>query len=248
MSDTYIAILAAGKGTRMKSDIPKVLHRINGKPLVNYVLDTISSIENKGIKLIVGHRAEDVKKETSGYQLDYVLQQEQLGTGHALMMLGPGLKDMSGKLIVLCGDVPFTSLSTIKNLLEHHLHQKARATVLTVELPDAATYGRIIRDDQGYLKKIVEAKDATPDELNINEINSGIYVFDIPLLFDVLEKINTNNAQREYYLTDVIEILNNQQQKVAAYAIDNEYEVAGINTLEDLKKMENYYLTSLAAQ
>jgi len=248
MSDLYITILAAGKGTRMKSDLPKVLHKICGKPLVNYVLDTVSDIQHKSIQLIVGHMADLVKKETENYPVDYVMQNEQLGTGHALMMLEPVLANKSGSLIVLCGDVPFTSKRTIEDLVTYHNKIEAEATVLTVELSDAGSYGRIVRDSEGNLEKIVEAKDASFEILEIKEINSGIYVFNIPLLFDTLKKINTKNAQKEYYLTDVIEILKNDKKKVSAFAIDNKFEVSGINTLEDLQEMENYYEASLAGQ
>jgi len=246
--DLYIAILAAGKGTRMKSDIPKVLHKICGKPLVNYVLDTVSGIRHESIQLIVGHMADLVRENTSQYQVDYVLQAEQLGTGHALMMLEPSLAEKNGNLIVLCGDVPFTSKETIENLLNYHQRLNAEATVLTVELSDAGSYGRIVRDGEGNLEKIVEAKDAPPEILEIKEINSGIYVFNIPLLFDVLKRINTKNAQKEYYLTDVIEILKKDKKRVSAFAINNEIEVSGINTIDDLQEMENYYESSLAGQ
>lgn len=242
MTDLYVAILAAGKGTRMNSDIPKVLHRINDKPLINFVLDTVNQLATCEVNLIVGHLADLVKEATSDYQVNYVLQAQQLGTGHALMMLSPKLQQKSGKLLVLCGDVPFTTKQTLNKLLQHHLEQQAHATVLTVKLEDAGNYGRIVRDEQGYLKKIVEAKDASVAELSIKEINSGIYIFDIPLLFEILKKINTKNAQKEYYLTDVIELLNKQQYKVSAYAIEDKYEVAGINTVEDLKNMERHYL------
>ena len=244
----YFGILAAGKGTRMKSDKAKVLHEIAGKPLVNYVLDTTTAIDNQGVNLIIGHQADSVKEATKSYNPTYVLQEEQLGTGHAVMMLEPILAEKDGDLIILCGDVPFTSKETLQDLINHHESQQAKATVLTVILEDAGSYGRIVRDSNGNLEKIVEAKDGTADILAIKEINSGIYVFDIKLLFKTLNNINTNNVQKEYYLTDVIELLKNGGEKVSAFAITNQIEVTGINTIEDLAEMEKHYENQLVSQ
>ena len=231
-------ILAAGKGTRMKSDLAKVLHTINGRPMVDYVLDTAHKFAPDHIYLIIGHQADKVRALTTAYDVIYVEQKEQLGTGHAILVTEPYLKTLEGTALILCGDVPLLTEKTLAKLLEHHKKEKAAGTILTIQLTDSKHYGRIIREKNGEVQKIVEYRDATEAERNVNEINTGIYAFETADLFESIHKITTDNDQKEYYLTDVIEILKKTEKKVAAIATDHELEVHGINTIEDLKRAE----------
>jgi len=235
-----IIILAAGKGTRMKSDLAKVLHTINDRPMVDYVIDTGNKLNPETIYLVVGHQADKVKEATSQYSnITYVEQTEQLGTGHAVMVVAPSLKTRKGTTIILCGDVPLLKSNTIETLLEAHKKQKATATILTIKLDDPKHYGRIIRTENGDVEKIVEFRDATEDEKACNEINSGIYAVETEDLFNSLNAITTDNDQKEYYLTDIIEILKSNGKKVSAHITEHELEVHGINDQADLKRAED---------
>ncbi|MFC1517138.1 NTP transferase domain-containing protein [Candidatus Margulisiibacteriota bacterium] len=233
-----IIILAAGKGTRMKSDLAKVLHQINGRHMVDYVLDTANKLSPENIYLIVGHQADMVKEVTKEYNVVYVEQKEQLGTGHAILVTEPQLKTKAGTSLILCGDVPLLTKKTIQTLIDHHHKQKAAGTILTIKLKDPKHYGRIIRQTDGDVEKIVEYRDATDEERKVNEINTGIYAFETAELFEAIHGLSTDNDQKEYYLTDVIEILKNKGKKVSAIATDHELEVHGINTVDDLKRAE----------
>jgi len=238
-----VIIMAAGKGTRMKSDLPKVLHHANGRPLIEYVLDTSLCLEPDKIVLIVGHQAELLKEAASGYPVTTALQEPQLGTGHAVMQAEAHLSDFNGEVLILSGDAPLVDSGTLHDLIAFHRFRDAAATVLTAELDEPAGYGRVIREkNSDSVLKIVEQKDASEKELAEREINSGVYVFNARLLFQALRQINTNNAQKEYYLTDVFSICCKSGNRVCAFRTDNPEEILGINTPEQLLEAERVLL------
>jgi bifunctional UDP-N-acetylglucosamine pyrophosphorylase / glucosamine-1-phosphate N-acetyltransferase len=228
-------ILAAGKGTRMKSSLYKVLHEVLGKPMVKHVVDNLDQANIIKKVVVVGHGAEEVKK-VLGDQTEFVLQAEQLGTGHAVMMAEPVLKDIEGTTIVICGDTPLITSETINNLLKEHHDTQADATVLTTIVNDSTGYGRIVRNNDSTLLKIVEHKDANESEREIKEINTGTYCFNNKKLFAALKQITNKNSQNEYYLTDVIEILNQANNKVCAFISNDSNETIGINDRVALEK------------
>jgi UDP-N-acetylglucosamine diphosphorylase/glucosamine-1-phosphate N-acetyltransferase len=233
-------ILAAGKGVRMKSDLPKVLHRLAGKPLLSYVLDTVQSLGLKRVAVVVGYQGEKVIDLTKGKNVEIVWQKEQLGTGHAVMQTEPLFSDFKEDLLVLYGDVPLIRAQTIIGLVEIHQAKNAKATVLTAVLGDPKRYGRIIRKKDGTLDRIVEDKDANAEEKKIKEINSGEICFFAPSLFSALKKVKRDNLQKEYYLTDVMKILKKEGEKVEAVLVKNRWETEGINSTLELKQMEEY--------
>lgn len=228
MKNKYAVILAAGQGTRMKSKLYKVLHPVCGKPMVQHVVDQVQSLQFTNTVVIIGHGAEKVRA-TLGNQVTYALQEEQLGTGHAVMQAAPMLADKEGITVVLCGDTPLITKETIDKLLSHHEKQQASVTVLTAEAIDATGYGRIVRNEKGHVERIVEHKDATDEEKQITEINTGTYCFDNKQLFKALQKVTNDNAQGEYYLPDVIEILKKEGKTIAAYQTDDFSETIGVN-------------------
>ncbi|MBO8091900.1 MAG: NTP transferase domain-containing protein [Prosthecochloris sp.] len=235
-----VIIMAAGKGTRMKSDLPKVLHQACGKPLVDYVIETSLMLDPQNIVLIVGHESGKVQQATSRFPVTCALQEPQLGTGHAVMQAEQALEDFEGDILILSGDAPLITHRTLEKLIDVHRHDKAHATVLTAELQDPTGYGRVIRGgNNGEVEKIVEQKDATDAEKLVREINSGVYVFDAGTLFTALEKIDNNNAQQEYYLTDVFGICFSENMKVRAYTVPDADEIRGINTPEQLQEAES---------
>ncbi|MDR1473632.1 MAG: bifunctional UDP-N-acetylglucosamine diphosphorylase/glucosamine-1-phosphate N-acetyltransferase GlmU [Lactobacillales bacterium] len=228
MSSRYAIILAAGKGTRMKSKLYKVLHKVSGKAMVEHVLTQVAQTMPSEIITIIGHGAEAVKAQL-GERSSYVLQEEQLGTGHAVLQARALLDGKHGETLVISGDTPLLTAQTLKDLFEHHARSHASVTVLTAQADDPAGYGRIIRNHSGALERIVEQKDATAKEAKIQEINTGVYVFNNKLLFSALSELNTNNAQGEYYLTDIIEILKNSEHTVAAFQMSAFEESLGVN-------------------
>ena len=233
----HIGILAAGKGSRMESNLPKVLHRLNGKSLIDYVLDTASQLTPKSITLVVGFEKELVKDHTRAHKIDYVSQDQQLGTGHAVLQMADKLENQSGHLLILSGDVPNTKSTSLMPIIDEHMNKNHTATVITAIVNDSTGYGRIIRGNTGQLLKIVEEKDCTPDEKKIKEINSGIFIFKISHLFEELRKIKSNNAQNEYYLTDVMELIG-KKMPVQAKIVDDSSEVMGINNINQLSSLE----------
>lgn len=237
MSELISVILAAGKGTRMKSALPKVLHKVGGKPMVQHVLDAAKEAGATRNVIVIGFGGEKVK-ETIGEQAEIVVQAEQLGTGHAVRQAEGVLSGVEGTVLVLCGDTPLLTGSLLKKLCKEHEVSGAKATVLTAIMPDATGYGRIIRDKAGNVAKIVEHKDATEEERKVQEVNSGIYCFDKKALFDALTKVGCDNAQGEYYLPDVLEILKDQGEKIWATAADDYEETLGINSRVQLAGAE----------
>ncbi|KQL51374.1 bifunctional N-acetylglucosamine-1-phosphate uridyltransferase/glucosamine-1-phosphate acetyltransferase [Heyndrickxia shackletonii] len=228
MTNRFAVILAAGQGTRMKSKLYKVLHPVCGKPMVEHVVDQISKLNVNKMVTIIGHGADLVKSKLDGKTL-YALQEEQLGTAHAVMQAEQDLSKENGTTVVVCGDTPLIKAETIEALLKHHEEQNAKATILTAytEKPDG--YGRIIRNDAGYVEKIVEHKDASDEERKVKEINTGVFCFDNQKLFEALKQVKNDNAQNEYYLPDVIEILKSQGEIVSAYQTDDMDETLGVN-------------------
>ena len=239
MSDLVTVILAAGKGTRMKSKLPKVLHKAGGKPMLQQVLDAAQAAGAKRNIVVTGFGGETVR-EVMGEQagVEYVTQAEQLGTGHAVLQAEPALKDEQGTVMVLCGDTPLLTGSLLKKLYDEHKSAGAKATVLTAIMPDATGYGRIIRAEDGSVLKIVEHKDATDAEREVREVNSGIYCFEAQPLFAALHQVGNDNAQGEYYLPDVLEILKKQGEKIWAVAADDYESTLGINSRQQLAGAE----------
>ncbi|MCF6515856.1 bifunctional UDP-N-acetylglucosamine diphosphorylase/glucosamine-1-phosphate N-acetyltransferase GlmU [Lactobacillus sp. S2-2] len=228
MSTRNTIILAAGKGTRMKSKLYKVLHKVCGKTMVDHVLSQVERLKMDNIITVVGYGAEKVE-ESIGDRTKYVLQDQQLGTGDAVERTEDLLKDIDGTTLVVSGDTPLLTSDTFEKLFDYHEQQQATATILTSIAPDPAAYGRIVRNDLGIVEKIVEAKDATSEEIAIKEINTGVYVFDNKALFKALKQVENNNAQQEFYLTDVIGIIKAQGDNVSAYQMTDFEESIGVN-------------------
>lgn len=230
-------ILAAGKGKRMKTNLPKVLHKVCGKEMVNHVIDTLRKCDIDDIDVVIGNGAEEVKKATKTRNINYSIQEEQLGTGHALMCSKNFLQDKNGVVAVFTGDAPLISEETVQKLIEFHKSGEYKATILTAIVDDPTGYGRIIRNKDGKVEKIVEHKDCTEEELKVREINSAMYCFDIKELINNLDKLSNSNSQGEYYLTDVIEILKSDNCKVGAVDVDVD-EIRGVNSRVQLAEAE----------
>ena len=233
MNDTAIIIMAAGKGKRMKSNLPKVLHNLAGKPILNYVLDTVDQLEAKRKLLIVGYKSDKIR-ELIGDKIEYVEQKEQLGTAHAVLQTKKLLSDFKGDVLILSGDVPFLTVKTLKKLLKYHQTNNFSCTLASTILKNPKGYGRIIRDKKGEIKGIIEEVDLSADRKTITEINSGIYCFNKDKLFRALEKITPDNRQGEYYLTDTVEILLKEGLTVGNIIVKDYSEILGINSRLDL--------------
>ena len=230
-------ILAAGKGTRMKSAHPKVLHKVAGKPMISHVLRAAKEAGSERAIAVIGYGSEEVRSQI-GNEAEFALQQEQLGTGHAVRQVQPLLEGYDGAVMVLCGDTPLLTGELLRRLYDSHLESGAKATVLTAIMPDATGYGRIVRESDGSVSKIVEHKDATIEERDIKEINSGIYCFDSQSLFSALAEVTNDNAQGEYYLPDVLAILKGRGEKIWAVATADYEATLGINSREQLAAAE----------
>jgi UDP-N-acetylglucosamine pyrophosphorylase len=232
-------IMAAGKGTRMKSpEKAKVMFEVMGKPMIEHVVILARSLSSDKTIAIVGYQRETViqhLKEVAP-EVEIAVQDPQLGTGHAVLQAENHLHDFEGDVLVLSGDVPLLRDSTMKSLIAYHKQKKAVATILTAIMDDPTGYGRILRDDQDHVIGIIEHRDASPEQLKINEINSGIYIFDNEHLFDALHHISPHNAQKEYYLTDVFSYYWKHEMRVAAMIADDLNEIRGINTAEQLEE------------
>lgn len=232
-------ILAAGKGKRLLSEtmnMPKVLRLAAGKPLIGHVLENINFIDEKDTVIVAGYKREMVFEQL-GDKYTYAVQEEQKGTGHAVMMAKDAFKEYDGDVVVLYGDMPLFKKETYQNLIKTHQESGADCTVLTATTDDKLAYGRIIREN-GNIVDIIEEKDCTPEQKEIKELNVGVYVFKSKVLFDNLDKIKNNNAQGEYYLTDVPKILIGEGKTIATYTTYDKYEILGVNTPEDLELCE----------
>lgn len=237
MTATHVLVLAAGKGTRMKSALPKVLHPVAGTPMIEYVLATAAALSPSSCTVVVGHQAEQVSAALAHHAaVRFLVQEPQLGTGHALLQAEPLLSGVKGTLVLLSGDVPLLTAATLRALLSAHEAAGAAATVITARVADPTGYGRIVRDN-GSLVRIVEHKDATPAEREIAEINSGIYAFDLEPLFGALHRIGSNNAQGEYYLPDLVAIYREQGRVVSTLMVDEVAQILGINSRLELAEM-----------
>jgi len=243
-----VVIMAAGKGTRMNSsDMAKVMYQVNGRPIIEYVVDLALGLQSQNTVVIVGWMKESVINHlaSTGKQVTCIEQSPQLGTGHAVMQAEQRLKGFDGDVLVLSGDVPMLTFETVNGFVDVHRRQGASATVLTATLADATGYGRVVQDEKGNVSAIVEHRDATEEQRRIKEINSGIYVFDRATLFEGLRSISPNNAQKEYYLTDVFDYFWKKKLKVCAVTAKNPQEVQGINTVQDLENAR-FLMTKVA--
>ncbi|HIC93374.1 MAG TPA: hypothetical protein EYP09_03890 [Anaerolineae bacterium] len=249
MRETKAVILAAGKGTRMRSELPKVLHRVEGKPMIQHSVEKARAAGAGEIIVVVGYKREMIM-DFLGDSVKYAIQEEQLGTGHAVACARPYLEDFDGNVVVLYGDMPLLSPQTIRRLIGRRDETDAAAVLLTIVLDNPPEFGRIVRDEKGRVMRIVEVKDATPEQLKIKEINVGAYCFDCRSLLPALEHLNNDNAQGEYYLTDVAEVLYRQGKLVETVQTGNIEEALGINDpvhlafaekLADIRYAESLY-------
>ncbi len=236
MENVSAVVMAAGKGTRMKTKKSKVVHKIYGKELITRVIETARKAGIDDIITVVGHKRDQVKS-VLGDSVKYAYQEELLGTGHTAMQAIPFLKGRKGKVIILYGDVPIIRPETIKKLITKSVVDREYATILTAIYDNPTGYGRVIRDIGGNVKAIVEEKDATEEQKAINEINAGVYCFDIEELILALEKLTPNNAQGEYYLTDVIKIMNDKGLKTGAIIVEDNTEILGVNDRAQLEML-----------
>ena len=254
-----VIILAAGKGTRMKSNKAKVLHLLAGIPLIQYLLYTVRQISPQRILMVIGYQAEEVRAvvnrvpdldpcsrtkyrhelQSRTTHIEFVYQEEQVGTGHAVLQTYPLLKDFMGEIMVLSGDVPLLTSGSLVQLVHIHRSQKATVSFLTADLDDPKGYGRVIRGKGLEVIRVEEEKDASPQERKIREINSGIYCFQKDFLYEALRLINQDNQQEEYYLTDIVHIAHKRGLRVIGYKSDQPVEILGVNTREELSLMES---------
>jgi bifunctional UDP-N-acetylglucosamine pyrophosphorylase/glucosamine-1-phosphate N-acetyltransferase len=238
VNDLSAIVLAAGQGTRMKSDLAKVLHPLQGRPMIAFVLDTLAQVGAARTVVVVGHQADRVREVCAPYGVGTVLQAQRLGTGHAVQQAQPLLGSAGGLTAVLCGDVPLLRSATVAAMVARTRAAAVAATVLTAMAEDPTGYGRILRDGSGRVTAIVEHKDATPQQRAIREYNTGTYCFDNRRLWPALARVGRKNAQGEYYLTDVIGVLVADGQAVEGLVCEDEREVQGINTVDDLRRAE----------
>ena len=238
MSKLNAVILAAGKGTRMNSDLPKVVHKCMGQPMVHYVIKAVKDAGAMDVCVIVGYKAGEVKQAIYDV-VDYALQEEQLGTGHAVKCAEDFIRT-GEDTIVLCGDTPLITSETLAELIETHRKNSNGVTVLSAILENPYGYGRIIRDENGKFEKIVEQKDATEEEQKVCEVNSGMYIFNSEALAASLDLLSNDNASGEYYLTDTISFIKKSGLSVSAMAVEGEKvdEIRGVNTLDQLAEAE----------
>ena len=238
MGRVGVVILAAGLGKRMKSSLPKVMHPLNGKPLFLHVLTTARRLKPDRVAIIIGHGAEKVRQTYRDDDVRWVFQEQQLGTGHAVLCAKDSFGDFAGDILILSGDVPLISERTLSAMIHWHRQHNASLTLLTALLKEPRGYGRILRHADGDIAGIVEEQDATNAQQQIEEINAGIYIVSAPFLFSALEKVKNDNEQGEYYLPDIAAIALQQGERVATVKAEDAREVMGINTREELAQME----------
>ncbi len=238
MVELSVILLAAGQGTRMKSELPKVLHPVGGKALFLHALGTARRLDPKITAVVVGHGAEAVRRACTDSQVNWVIQNQQLGTGHAVLCAEPVFKDFSGDVLILSGDVPLIREQTLRGLIERHRSRSAALTLLTAQLEMPKGYGRILRDSGGAITGIVEEKDTTKSQRTIHEVNAGVYVASAPFLFAALKTVKNENQQGEYYLPDIVTIGLTEKQTIETLKVDNSREMMGINSREELAVME----------
>ncbi len=244
-------IMAAGKGKRMKNpDKSKVMHEIGGRPLIQYVIDLSLEIDSGLIVPIVGHQKQSVIEfvesdfASAQGRIRFAHQDEQLGTGHAVMMTEDIIAGLDANVLILSGDVPLLKTETVRNFIKFHEEGKYDASLISAVMNDPSGYGRVLRDADGNFYDIREHKDCNEEELKCKEINSGIYIIDNSILFDALKTLQTDNAQGEYYLTDVFRYFKSKGKKIGAFIVDDIVEISGINTIEQLESLEKEYFTS----
>jgi len=237
-----VIILAAGKGTRMKSSLAKVLHPLAGHPLLHYVLDTVEPLNPDRRIAVVGHQSEKVQELFGGRGIEFVDQKELLGTGHAALQAAGALAEFQGEVLILCGDMPFIKARTLKALLSKHRESGAACSLLVLRSREPRDFGLILRDAGGAVNKIVEQRDATEDEKKVDEFNAGVYCFDNNLFLKALRSLRSNNAQKEYYLTDTIQYMVQNGYDVVSVETEDASEIFGINSQEDLKRAEDLLL------
>jgi len=238
MDDLVTIVLAAGKGTRMKSRLVKVLHPVAGCPMITYPVQAARKIGCKKVVVVVGHQHERVRTWLGDAEIAFVYQEKQLGSGHAVAVTQDCLKGFEGDVLILCGDVPLITSDTLQHLLAEHRQSGASVSVLSVVLDDPAGYGRIVRNDAGDLTAIVEDKDASAEQKRVREINTGLYCCSAPFLFDAVKRVSTDNEQKEYYLPDIVSIAASRGKGVRAVVTDNTREVMGINDRSGLAEAE----------
>ncbi len=239
MQNVVAVILAAGKGKRMKSGLPKVLHTLHGKPLLTYVLETCRQADVGRTIVIVGFQGERVIEVAQPFDAEIVWQREQLGTGHAVQQAQPLLQKHTGEVVVMNGDVPLISAPTVQALVQEHRVRRAAATILTAEMENPTGYGRVIRQENGLVAEVVEEVDADESTRRIREINSGMFCFSATYLFKALQRVKNDNQQGEYYLPDVVSILQQDGHPVAAQKVTDSKEVLGVNDPGQLKQLAN---------
>lgn len=237
MKDFCVLIMAAGKGTRMVSDRAKVLYTLCGTPMIRLIYRAAAGLDPEEILVVIGQDAERVRAALDGVPARFVIQPEQLGTGHAIMMARPEIEKREGDLLVLSGDTPRLRTETLRRLVEHHRQSGAATTLLTAMAKDPFAYGRILRNPDGQIKAVVEEKDATPGQRRIKEINAGFYCFRIPLLLDAVQELSDSNAQREYYLTDLVEIQQRRGLRIEGLLHPDFEELRGVNTRKELAEL-----------
>jgi len=246
--DLSAIILAAGKGTRMKSDLVKVLHPLLGIPMLSYPVDLcLNGIKSRKTIVVVGYQGEKIRASFTDNRLTFVDQGDPLGTGHAVLCTENHLKGFKGLILVLYGDVPLLKADTLRKCIDTHKRNAGAITVMTAVLENPAGYGRIVRKNGEWVQRIIEERDASPQEMSIKEVNTGIYCVDSPFLFEALKQVRTDNTQGEYYLTDIVAIANQRKQKVYAFLVEDSTEVMGINTRVDLAKADEILRNELLA-
>lgn len=234
--ELYAIVLAAGKGTRMKSDLAKVLHPVFFKPMVCHVLEAIRGVGPEQTIVVTGHQAEQVEATIAPFAVSCVRQQEQLGTGHAVLSAEEQLAGKKGVALILCGDTPLIQTATLRAMIKHHHLHQSTITVMTTVVEDPTNYGRIVANDHDVIERIVEEKDADAVERAIREINAGIYCVDLAFLFSALREVGTDNTQGEVYLTDIVAIAGRKGLAVTRFACDDPLEIVGVNSRVELAR------------